>query len=149
MQATAKTTTQLHQQADPEFAWLHSRSILQTACLLLLALSAVPTTFAQTVSVESDESVDFTKFKTFAIRDGKLSSRSPALNSELTKKRIAAEIERALTAKHLTVGTDQVDLNVSFEFGSARVLEPWRGAGYRNIEGKSAVRCLSLMILPQ
>lgn len=103
---------------------------------LLVLLSATPS-LAQTVSVESDESVDFTKFKSFAVLEGKLTSRSPALNSDLTKQRIAKEIETALTAKGLTLATGQADLNVSFELGSARILETktypagWRGHGTR------------------
>jgi hypothetical protein len=43
---------------------------------------------AQKVTVEFDQAVDFSKFKTFAIRDGQLNSKNPALNSELVKKRI-------------------------------------------------------------
>ena len=69
--------------------------------------------FAQKITTEFDEAVDFSKFKTFAVRDGRLNSRSPALNSELTKKRIVTEIERALTARGLTPSTERSDLNVS------------------------------------
>jgi hypothetical protein len=107
-----------------------TRDCRQIALVLFLLVS-VPA-FAQTVSVESDESLDFTKFKSFVIRDGKLTSRSPALNSDLTKKRIASEIEEALTKKGLSVAAGQADLTVSFEFGSARTVETKSyPAGYR------------------
>jgi hypothetical protein len=102
--------------------------------VLLLGLLAAPAARAQEVSVEFDQAADFTKYKTFAVRDGQLSARSPALNSELTKKNIQTEIEKALTAKGLTkVETGAADLNVFFQFGAAVRMETetypagWRG----------------------
>ena len=104
---------------------------------LLLSVLLTATVHGQSISVESDAALDFSKFKTFAVRDGKLTSRSPALNSDLTKKRIASEIEAALTAKGLSGVTDHADLDVTFELGSARIREAkpypagWRGHGTR------------------
>jgi len=101
--------------------------------LLLTALGA----FAQKITVEFDQAVDFSKYKTFAIREGQLNSRNPALNNELVKKRIDADIERALTARGLMVGSGRTDLNVRYHFGSARKAEierypaGWRGLGTR------------------
>ena len=101
--------------------------------LLLTGLGA----FAQKITVEFDQSVDFSKYKTFAIRDGQLNSRNPALNSELVKKRIDSDIERALTARGLTIASGPTDLNVRYHFGSARRAEVerypagWRGLGTR------------------
>ena len=46
-----------------------------------------------------NQAADFTKFKTFTIRDGQLNAKKPALDSELTKKNLQTEIEKALTAK--------------------------------------------------
>ena len=115
-----------------------------------LSLIFVPGAFAQKITVEFDQAVDFSKFKTFAIRDGQLRSPSPALNSELTKKRIEAEIERALTAKGLTKATGTTDLNVFYTLGSLRRMETetypagWRGRGTRvvrvpNTEGNLVI----------
>ena len=101
--------------------------------ILLAALGA----FAQKVTVEFDQATDFTKFKTFAIRDGQLNSKNPALNSDLVKKRIDAGIERALTGKGLTMVSGPSDLNVRYRFGAARRTEVeaypagWRGWGTR------------------
>ena len=50
---------------------------------LLVTLGA----FAQKIEIESDQTVDFSKFKTFAIRDGRLNSKNPSLNNELVRKR--------------------------------------------------------------
>jgi Domain of unknown function (DUF4136) len=102
-----------------------------------LSVIFVTGVFAQKITTEFDEAIDFSKFKTFAVRDGRLNSRSPALNSELTKKRIATEIERALTARGLTPSTERSDLNVFYTFGSQRRVETetypagWRGLGTR------------------
>ena len=105
---------------------------------LMFGLLATHGAFAQKVTVESDGAADFSKFKTFAIRDGELNSKSPALNSELVKKRIDADIVRYLTARGLTEATSgPSDLNVRYHFGSARKSEleaypaGWRGWGTR------------------
>lgn len=103
-------------------------------CLVLLAARGG---WAQKVTVESDRNADFTKYKTFAIRDGQLNSRNAALNSELVKKRIEDDITRALTAKGMEITTGKSDLNVRYTFGSARKMEletypaGWYGWGTR------------------
>ena len=88
--------------------------------LLVLAILTAPATaaFAQKVTAEFDESVNFAQFKTFAIRVSDVVSPSPALNSELTRKRIVTELERALVAKGLTRTTGRADLDVSFSLGA-------------------------------
>jgi hypothetical protein len=133
---------------------VHQRRRQHTSCrgIIALALSVifVPCALAQQVTTEFDETVDFTRFKTFAIRDGQLRSPSPALNSELTKKRVEAEIERALTARGLTKATGSSDLNVFYTLGSLRRVETeaypagWRGLGTRvarvpNTEGNLVI----------
>jgi hypothetical protein len=105
--------------------------------VLILTLMAALSAFAQKVTIEFDQAVDFSKYKTFAIRDGQLNSKNPALNSELVKKRIDADIERGLTARGLTKVSGPSDLNVRYRFGSARRAEiesypaGWRGFGTR------------------
>ena len=105
------------------------------ALTLLLALGA----FAQKIEIEFDQSVDFTKFKTFAIRDGRLNSKNPSLNSELVKKRIEADIEKYLTARGLEVTTGRSDLNVRYTLGAVRGSQVeaypagWRGWGTRYV----------------
>lgn len=107
--------------------------------VIAFGLSAlfVSSVFGQRITAEFDEAVDFSKFRTFAIRDGQLRSPSPALNSELTKKHLEAAIESALTAKGLTKATGPSDLNVFYTMGSLRRVETetfpagWRGRGTR------------------
>lgn len=105
--------------------------------LLLVTVLTALTAFAQKVTVEFDQNADFSRYKTFAIREGQLNSKNPALNSELVKKRIDGDIERYLTARGLTMVTGKSDLNVRYRLGSARRVEReaypagWRGWGTR------------------
>ena len=105
--------------------------------MLLAVLPAGSAAWAQKIDVQFDASADFSKYKTFAIRDGKLNSKNPALNSELVQKQIEADIRKDLTARGLTEATDGADLNVLYHFGSQRKSElesfpaGWRGWGTR------------------
>jgi len=99
---------------------------------LLTALGA----FAQKVNVEFDPSAPFARYHTFAIRGGQMNSRSRALNGELVKKRIEADIANDLTKRGLTMApSGPADLNVRYTFGAARGVKPeaypagWRGWG--------------------
>ena len=117
---------------------LSGRLRSQAAKVLLVGLLAAPGALAQKVTVEFDQSADFSKYKTFAVRDGQLNSKNPLLNSDLVKKRIEGDIERYLTAKGLTeVSSGPSDLNVRYHFGAARKSEietypvGWYGMGTR------------------
>ena len=90
--------------------------------------------------MEFDRTIDFSKHKTFAIRDGRLNSGNPALSSPLVKKQIEADIQTDLTAKGLTLVTSGAsDLNVRYMFGAARKTEVeaypagWYGLGTRYV----------------
>jgi len=95
--------------------------------------------FGQKIDVEFDQSADFSRYKTFAIRDGQLHSKNPTLNSELVKKRIEADIAKNLTSKGLTQVTGKSDLNIRYTLGSARKREVetypagWRWGGTRRV----------------
>ena len=107
--------------------------------LLMLALIVVRGAPAQKVTMEFDRGADFTKFKTFAIRNGELNSHNPALNSDLVKKQIESDIANKLTAKGLVEVADHPDLNVRYTFGAARKAEVeaypagWYGWGTRYV----------------
>src|ERR1700730_4722508 len=112
---------------------------LRMMVVAVLCLLGAHGAFAQKVTVEFDQAADFSKYKTFAIRDGQLNSRNPALNSDLVKKRIDADIEKYLTAKGLTEVSGNSDLNVRYTFGTARKTEVelypagWYGWGTRAV----------------
>ena len=104
---------------------------------LVLGLLIAGSAFAQKITVEFDQAVDFTRYKTFAIRGGQLNSLNPALNSELVGKQIEADIESSLTTKGLVKVTGRSDLNVRYTLGTRRNVETeaypagWRGLGTR------------------
>jgi hypothetical protein len=82
--------------------------------------------------------VDFSRFKTFTIREGRLNSKNPALNGELVRKRLDFDIQKYLGARHLTyVPAGPADLNVVYTLGAARGVQTeaypagWRGWGTR------------------
>jgi hypothetical protein len=106
--------------------------------MLLLGLLVSMLALAQKIEIESDQAVDFSKFKTFAIRDGRLNSKNPSLNSELIRKRLDADIQKALEQKGLRfVPSGPSDLNIRYTLGAVRKVETdvypagWRGWGRR------------------
>ena len=108
--------------------------------LLVLGLLAAHGVRAQKVTMEFDRTADFSRYKTFAIRDGRLNGANPALNSPLVKKQIEADIQNDLTAKGLTMVTSgPADLNIRYTFGAVRKSEVeaypagWYGWGTRYV----------------
>ena len=105
--------------------------------LSVLVFLGAASAWAQKITVEFDQAADFSRYRTFAIRDGQLNSKNPALNSELVKKRIESDIMRDLTARGLELTTGRSDLNVRYHVGSVRKAEletypaGWRGFGTR------------------
>ena len=115
---------------------MRSSLIVGMAFLSLLAARGAS---AQKITTEFDQTADFGKFRTFAIRNGQLNSKNPALNSELVKKQIEADIEKDLTARGLQKVSDRADMNVSYTLGSMRTSQleaypaGWRGLGTRYV----------------
>lgn len=115
------------------------RVTIQAMAALVLSLLAAHGAFAQKITMEFDQAADFTRYKTFAIRERNLNSKSPALNSDLVRKQIDSDIEKYLTAKGLMEVSGTSDLNVRYTFGSARKTEVegypagWYGMGTRYV----------------
>jgi hypothetical protein len=108
--------------------------------LPLLFVAAVGS-FAQKVQMESDQTVDFSKFKTFSIQSGRLTSADPSLNNELIQKQLEADIQKQLEAKGLnSVPSGDADLHVRYTLGTPRGVETevypagWRGWGTRVVK---------------
>jgi hypothetical protein len=106
--------------------------------LLALGFLAAMAAYAQKIEFEFDQNVDFSQFKTFAIREGKLSSKNPSLNSDLVRKRIDGDIQKYFQAKGLEfVAEGKPDLTVRYTLGAARSVTReaypagWRGFGTR------------------
>jgi len=93
---------------------------MRILAVLALSLLAARGALGQNVTVQFDQNGHFSDYKTFAIRNGELNSNNPALNSDLVKKQIEADIEKDLTARGLTEVAGPADLNVIYTFGAAR-----------------------------
>jgi hypothetical protein len=90
-------------------------SVLPRAILALLAVTVLcRSTFADEHSVVFDDHTEFSKLKTFAIRDGKCDSTRPELNNPLYLKRLAETIRAALTAKGMRETAGQPDIFVDY-----------------------------------
>jgi hypothetical protein len=106
---------------------------------IFLSLLAARGASAQKITMEFDQTADFSKYRTFAIRNGQLNSKNPALNSDLVKKQIEADIEKDLTAHGMEETTGRADVNVTYTFGSARKTQVesypagWYGLGTRYV----------------
>jgi hypothetical protein len=110
---------------------------MKTLALGILLTSAL---FAQKIQIESDPAVDFSRFRTFSLVDGRLSSKNPALSSELVKKRLDFDVQKYLTARGLAfVSSGPADVTVRYTLGSVRGTEVeaypagWRGWGTRYV----------------
>jgi hypothetical protein len=104
---------------------------------ILIAAAGPAALWAQKVNTEFDDAAPFSDYKTFAMRNARLNSKNPTLNSELTRKRIQNDIRRRLGEKGLVEVTEKPDLNIDFTLGTVRKLETeaypagWRGYGTR------------------
>ncbi len=101
--------------------------------MLGLAILLAPIgALGQKVTTEFDESVDFSKYKTFALRAGRIQSKHPALDNTLVEKKIQNEIRMRLTAKGLRESAERPDLIVNYSLGARDAKEVERvPAGWR------------------
>jgi len=116
----------------------------RTHKLLLVSLAAAlftPALFAQKIQTEFDQAADFSKFKTFVLRPGRINSPNPSLNNEIVKKQLDADVQKYLEMSGLTpVGSGQPDLVVRYRLGTPRAVETevypagWRGWGSRVVK---------------
>src|SRR5262249_122373 len=66
-----------------------------------------------------DPATDFTKFRTFTIRQGQIDAKLPELNSPILRKKIEESIRQQLVAKGLAEVQSRPDLAVNFPLGAA------------------------------
>lgn len=86
----------------------------RTLLALFVVVSLSAAVFADEHSIVYDEHVDYSKFTTFAIRDGKCDSDRPELNNPLYLKKLAETIRTALSAKGMKETEDHPDIFVDF-----------------------------------
>ena len=79
-----------------------------------------PAIFADNRDVDHDPQADFSKFKTFTLREGTIAVKAPDLNSPLVRKKIDEAIRTQLAAKGLREVQNQADLLVTYRLGRRR-----------------------------
>lgn len=104
------------------------RKILTTAAVCVLTCSVL--VFADEATVDFDQHVDFSAFKTFALRPGTVASPRPELDNPLFVKELGAAIRAGLVARRLTEAANQPDLLVDYRITNEDVSTTRRGGGY-------------------
>ena len=99
---------------------------MRKLALAILILSVIALR-ADDHNVDADPNVDFSKFRTFVIRQMNINSKKPELNSPLVRERIADAIRAQLRADGLEPDPQRPDLIVNFRFGAAdrREIQSW------------------------
>jgi len=89
------------------------------------------------LSVQVDPRADFSTFRTFALRNGKINSPRPELDNPLFVKKLGTTIRAALTAKGLKEAATSPDLVVDYTLTgddiSIGMPTPVRGVGPRPV----------------
>jgi hypothetical protein len=103
------------------------RPLLLAVCVSVMVGSV--SLSADDLSVMVDPKADFSKFKTFAVRVGKIESSRPEIDNVLFAKRLTKTIRTALMAKGLKEATGRPDLFVDYSIASEDINTTQRGGG--------------------
>jgi hypothetical protein len=100
---------------------------MKLSTLLMVLALTTSAAWADQRDIDADPSADFSSFKTFRIRDGQVTTKSPELNSPLTRKKIEEGLRTQLTGKGLAEVATEPDLVLTWRFGSAnkREVQTW------------------------
>lgn len=88
---------------------------LITLTLLLSLTSALAVDYKH---IDFDEKTDFSKLKTFSLREGKINTTAPELTSELSRQRMADVLRAEFKAKGLSEAQRGADLTVTYELAT-------------------------------
>jgi hypothetical protein len=103
------------------------KRLLAAACVSLM-LGAVRLS-ADDLNVVVDPKADFSKFRTFSFRVGKIESARPEIDNPLYAARMTKTIRAALATKGLKEIPDRPDLFVEYSIASEDVNTTQRGGG--------------------
>ena len=103
------------------------RRFIATVCVSLVAASAWLS--ADDLSVVIDPKADFSAFRTFAVRVGKIESNRPEIDNVLFAKRLTRTIREALAMKGLKEATGRPDLFVDYSIASEDINTTRPGGG--------------------
>ena len=93
---------------------------MKPVAAVLIVLLVAPALLADRRKIIIDDKVDFSRIKTFLIRDGRATTIRPELDNRLFLANISDAIRRQLSAKGLTESPDRPDVTVSFTIGQDR-----------------------------
>src|SRR4051794_11441408 len=96
---------------------------LPLASLFTIGALFLPSADAQKINIEFDQATDFSKFRTFTMREGRINAKAPALNNDIVRKNIETSIEQHLTSRGLLEVPRDADLNVRYTLGAVRKTE--------------------------
>ena len=102
---------------------MHQPAYMKVLNLIVILLYFSITLLADSRDVEFDNQVDFSKFKTFTIRDGQSTSKQPELNSTLVRKKIEEAVRSQLKSKRLEEADNRPDLFVTYRLGATAARE--------------------------
>ncbi|MBI4906141.1 MAG: DUF4136 domain-containing protein [Acidobacteria bacterium] len=83
-----------------------------------LVLGIASAGYGQKVQVEFDESIDFSKYKTYSLQAGQVRSTRPELDSTLVDKKIRNAVIARLSAKGMQEAETNADVVVGYRMGS-------------------------------
>ena len=90
----------------------------------MLGLLAAMGALAQKVDVQFDPSINFARYRTFAIRSARLNSKDSRLNGELVRKRLDYDIQKFFEARKLVfVASGRADLEVRYTLGAVQAAQ--------------------------
>jgi hypothetical protein len=92
----------------------------RVAASLIVLLLFAPALLAGRREVIIDDKADFTRIKTFLMREGQATTTRPELSNRLFLANISDAIRRQLSAKGLTESPDRPDVMVRFTIGQDR-----------------------------
>lgn len=122
-------------------------------CLMGLGLAWTFTANAAEVTTEYDHGTDFAAVKTYGWRPGRMATRNPALDNELTAKNIRTFIDDQLRAKGLVQVDRNPDVWVTYRVGTGRAVQTdvypagWRGWGTRVVKVPATAGSLVIDLL--
>lgn len=106
---------------------------------LIFAALLATAAHAQKVHVEFDESIDFSKYRTYTLETGRVRSNHAALDNSLVEKKIRNAIIARLSSKGMQQVDSKADVTVGYRLGSKdrretdRVPTGRRGLGSRRV----------------
>jgi hypothetical protein len=93
---------------------------VRIATALIASLVLTPMLLANRQHVISDQQTDFSQLRTFAIREGRATTRRPELNNPLLFGKVEAAIRAQLVSKGMKEALDRPDMFVAFTVGEDR-----------------------------